>query len=424
MKSIILEAEPIQAEPTLVAAPHAAYVDPALPSIQRSWRAVALVWLVGVNLRLPVLALPPLLPLVHQDLQLPEAGVAALAGMPLLLFALGGIPGAWLIARFGVYRVLLVGLVTAALAGGVRGVGPSVEMLFAATLCMGAGIAVCQPAVPALVRHWFPSTVARTTSVWSNGLLMGTIVGSALTLPLVLPVAGSWQASLVIWSIPGLLVGALLFAKQPRAVAKQPTAAPLAAPRRRTAWWPEWRSPRVWRLGLLQSAGTLMYFGAGTFIPDFLHANARSGEIAAALAALSVGQLPGSLVLGVLPWAQVMRPRTALALSLTAALALGALLISSGGVFLLAASVLGACAGAMLAVALALPAVLATPNEVPRLSGGVLAIGYATVWLVLVGTGAAWDATRIPGIAFLPAALGAGLILLLMLNRQHAELNK
>jgi hypothetical protein len=40
-------------------------------------------------------------PLIHRDLGLSEAGIAALAGLPLLPFGSGAVPGALLIARVG-----------------------------------------------------------------------------------------------------------------------------------------------------------------------------------------------------------------------------------------------------------------------------------------------------------------------------------
>ena len=58
-------------------------------------------WLAGIDLRLTLLAVPPLLPLIHDELQLDEKGVAALSGLPVLLFGLAAVPGAMLIARVG-----------------------------------------------------------------------------------------------------------------------------------------------------------------------------------------------------------------------------------------------------------------------------------------------------------------------------------
>ena len=61
----------------------------------------------------------------------------------------------------------------------------------------------------------------------------------------------------------------------------------------------------------------------------------------------------------------------------------------------------------------ALPALLAAPSEVSRLSAGIFAISYSTAFLVTLFTGAVWDATRIEASAFLPALAGSAIVAVL-----------
>src|SRR6059058_4811620 len=110
----------------------------------------ALLWLSGMDLRLTLLAVPPVLPLIHADLQLDEKGVAALSGLPVLLLGLGAVPGSLLIARVGPRRALIFGLSMIGVASALRGLGPSVPVLFAMTFCMGLAISISQPTLPAL----------------------------------------------------------------------------------------------------------------------------------------------------------------------------------------------------------------------------------------------------------------------------------
>ncbi|HKX08448.1 MAG TPA: hypothetical protein VJN67_09660, partial [Stellaceae bacterium] len=90
------------------------------PGEPRSLPRLALLWLAGINLRLTILALPPVLPLVHRDLDLSEKLVAALTGLPVLLFAIVVLPGSLLIARVGARRALLTGIVLTALGSAAR----------------------------------------------------------------------------------------------------------------------------------------------------------------------------------------------------------------------------------------------------------------------------------------------------------------
>ena len=112
---------------------------------------LAVLWLAGADLRLTVLAVPPVLPLIHHQFALSERAIGAVSGLPVLLFGLGAIPGSLLIARLGAKGAAVAGLLVIAVGSAGRGIGPSVPMLFAMTLVMAAGVAVVQPSLPALV---------------------------------------------------------------------------------------------------------------------------------------------------------------------------------------------------------------------------------------------------------------------------------
>ena len=81
-----------------------------------------LLWLFGVCLRLTVLAVPPVIPLIHGSLHLTQTQVAALATLPVLLFSFAAVPGSMLIARFGAFSVLVAGTLLAGVASALRAV--------------------------------------------------------------------------------------------------------------------------------------------------------------------------------------------------------------------------------------------------------------------------------------------------------------
>ena len=359
-----------------------------------------LLWLAGIDLRLTILAVPPLLPLIHRDLALDEKAVAALTGLPVLLFGIMAVPGSLLIARIGARRALILGLLTVAVASALRGVGPSVALLFAMTFVMGAGVSVMQPALPSLVSQWFAGAAPLATAVYANGLLIGEALAAGLTLPLVLPLAdGSWERSFVLWAGPVCVTAALI-------IAASGDGGP-AIVRARPRWWPDWRDPQVWRLGLLQGGGSLIYFGCNAFIPDFLHASERAALVNAALTALNVGQLPASLV--ILLFAPRLAGRRApfFVAAFLSLLGVGALLLPVESAIVAGAALIGFCSAFLLILTLALPPLLALPEEVHRLSAGMLAVGYTLAFLLPFLGGALWDATGLPATAFLPAGAGA-----------------
>jgi citrate/tricarballylate utilization protein len=54
-------------------------------------QALALLWLLGICLRITVLAIPPVIPLVHESFVLSQSAIAALTSLPVLLGIAGGI---------------------------------------------------------------------------------------------------------------------------------------------------------------------------------------------------------------------------------------------------------------------------------------------------------------------------------------------
>jgi len=364
-----------------------------------------LLWLAGADLRLTLLAVPPVLPLIHRELGLDEKGVAALSGLPVLLLGLAAVPGSILIAKFGARRALLTGLWLIATASALRGMGPSISILFPMTLLMGAGIAICQPTMPALVRQWFPHAVPRATGFWSNGLLVGELLAASLTLPLVLPLVGTWEAGFVVWSIPVGITALLVAATTAHDVDD--------ASMFRGAGMPDWRIGRMWQLGVLQAAASLVYFGGNTFIPDYLHATDHPELVGAALMALNGGQVPASAVIGFVPLRLLARPVTSLGVAALVLVALAVVVALPGVPLVIAAGMFGFGAAYILVLSFALPPLLARPSDVARLSAGAFTISYSSTFVITLLAGATWDATHVAASAFLPVLAASAIVVAL-----------
>ena len=373
----------------------------AAPSALR----IALLWLAGIDLRLTLLAVPPVIPLIHRDLHLNESGIAALSNLPVLVLAGSSVFGALLTTRLGARRAMVVGLWVIALASALRGFGPSIAMLFAATLVMGVGIAMIQPAFPSLARAWFGARTALGTGIWANGLLCGEAISASLTIPFILPlVGGSWERSFVAWSIPvGVTALALGFVRDPDS----------GADRTNGTWLPDFRDRRVWLLGIFQSAASMTYFGANTFLPDFLHATGQPGLVGATLAALNIGQLPASIAVGFIPMRILGRRATSLLVAALIVAAIGGVVLFGGIMAVACAALLGLTGAYVLTMSLALPALIAPPAQIARLAAGTFTLGYAISFLTTLLSGAAWDATHAPTTAFVPMLAAAAIVAVL-----------
>ena len=365
---------------------------------------IGLLWVAGIGLRVTILAVPPLIRLIHDDLHMSETEVGILSGLPIVLFVLAAVPGSLLIARLGATTTLVAGLLVTALGCALRGFAPDFLLLCAATVVTGLGVAVMQPALPPLVRAWLPDRIGFGTAVYTNGLLVGEILPVALTALVLLLVGGSWRLAFVVWAVPCAVIALLILALAPRApVPTGPT-----APRR---WWPDWRSGLIWRLGLMFGANNATYFSANAFIPDYLHHVGRPDLIGDTLSALNIGQLPASLILLACAGRLAGRAWPYVGCGLLSLVSVIGILSGTGWIIVTAAAALGFSGAATLTLLLALPPLLSPPEDIHRTTAAMFTISYSCAVIAPVISGLAWDASGIPAVAFAPIGLFAFLMI-------------
>jgi CP family cyanate transporter-like MFS transporter len=366
------------------------------------WVRLLLLWLGGICLRLTLLAVPPLIPLIHRDLHLDEKGVGALVSLPVLLLALAAVPGSLLIAKFGVRGALATGLGLVAVFGALRGAGSGTTILFSATFLMGVGIAVSQPAFPTLVREWFPARIAIATAVYSNGILIGETLPVTLTTPVgVLPLAhGDWRWALALWSIVVVASAVAIGIAAPARGRK------LAIPAR---WWPTWLEGQAVRIGLVIGMASAVYYGANAYIPDYLDQTGRRDLITPTLAVLNGAQLLTAPAVAL--WERLLTGRLGfIGSAVLMGLAQIGIMVAPGPWVVVCAFVLGFSTALAFIVTLTLPPKLAAAGDVHRMSAAVFTIQYGCAFVVPLIAGALWDASGLALLAFIPGVAAAAVM--------------
>jgi CP family cyanate transporter-like MFS transporter len=365
---------------------------------------VSLLWLAGNGLRITILAVPPVIPLIRAELGMSETQVGILTGLPPVLFACTAVLGSLLIARFGALTTLIAGLLATAAGSALRGAAPEIWTLYAATIVTGFGVAIMHPSLPPLVRGWLPTRIGFGTAVFTNGLLVGEILPVALTIPVVLPwLNNSWRESFLLWAVPVVAIALILLLLAPR-----PPEIAQKAPQR---WWPDWHDPLIWRLGVALGVANAMYFTANAFLPDYLHHLGRADLVSAALTALNVGQIPASLLLLAIAgkleraiWPHLVCGAGALA-------AVTGIVLLPGPGIVACAALLGFFNAAILILMLAMPPLLAPPDDVHRVSAAMFTISYSCAVITPIFSGLLWDMTGVAWTAFVP--LGACAVVLM-----------
>jgi CP family cyanate transporter-like MFS transporter len=241
------------------------------------------------------------------------------------------------------------------------------------------------------------------TALFTNGLLVGETLPVMVTIPFVLPlVDGSWRAALAIWALPLVLI-ALVTA----VLAPAPKQSAGSAPATGRNWWPDWRNPLTWQIGILLGSVNGVYFAANTFLPGYLTDAGRPDLIGAALTVLNFGQLPASFALLATVDRFVRRPVPFMVCGALFLVCLAGMATTASLWTVICAGALGFIGAVVFVLALALPPLLSEPADVARVSAAVFTVSYTQALLASVLSGAAWDIGGSPWFAFLPMVINS-----------------
>jgi CP family cyanate transporter-like MFS transporter len=349
-----------------------------------------------------VLGVPPTLPALHRAIALSYSAAGFLTSLPVLLMAAGAIPGAYLVNRVGARHAVAFGLGLITAGAALRGLLPAAATLFAFTVVLAIGIALCQPALPSLAQSWFPSRIGRAIAIYSNGLLVGEVIAASITLPLLLTPFG-WQVALAAWAIPAGIVLALWLRLTPPGEGARAAA---------TAWLPDWRSGRTLRIGFLMGGASIVYYGMNTWVPDTLDARHAHNLIPITLFLLNAMQLPVSFGLALVGDVMLGRRWPYVAAGAGSLIGVAGYAFTPAELAPLWAGLAGAGASLAFILTLGLPALL-SPSEVARTSGFMFTVGYGTAFFGPALGGVAWDWTGHFRFALLPMGIGAIAVLAL-----------
>lgn len=336
-----------------------------------------LLWLTGMYLRLPMLAAPPLAGDMAEALALNQVQQGMLTTLPLIMLALGAVPGAILVKLFGARSALVISILIIALFSGARGFAPNGSLLLAATAAMGFGVAMMQPALPAVLPGWLSTKyLALGTAIYMNGMLIGEFTGAGLTLPLMMPlVDDQWRWAIVAWSLPAIAIALLLLI--PARIDK-----PLAS----SSWMPDWHSPLIWKIGLLMSTSSTLFFGANAYMESVLEARGELNWLATSLFWFNLFQVIASLLL-----IRMAKRWVGMRLPLVLAAAMGlagmVLFITTAGILSLTGLLMVSFSTAFLLILLvAVPPILSREHA-GSISAGAFTIGYAMSFFVPLAGG-------------------------------------
>jgi CP family cyanate transporter-like MFS transporter len=163
----------------------------------------------------------------------------------------------------------------------------------------------------------------------------------------------------------------------------------------------------TWLLGLGFGSNNSIYYGVNAFLPDYLTSVGRADLIGHGLGWLNGSQLIASCMLLIVGERIHRRAAPYVIFAGVTFAALCGIVLASGPGIVFCAAVVGFSTSVTFVLLLALPPMLSAPDDVHRTSAGMFTISYSCAVIIPTISGALWDATHRPFMAFVPLCLGA-----------------
>ena len=266
-------------------------MDRTAPPAPARFLVLAVVVLVGLNLRPFITGVGPIAGMVGADTGLGLQGMALFTLVPMLLMGGFAFAGPSLEARVGARRSVVAALAVLGLGSFLRlFVSAGWQMVGTAAL-LGVGAAVVQAVFPGIIKREFPRHVGVVTGLYSAMMMGGGALG-AQAAPLIAGPQGDWHAALSWMAAPAFLAVLLAALCLPRDAVggRSGPAAPCLLGR-----------PRVW---LLMACFGLVNGGYSTVVawlaPSYQELGWTGPASGALLATLALFQAVSALMMPVL----------------------------------------------------------------------------------------------------------------------------
>ena len=359
-----------------------------IPGISKKWAVLVTVCILALNLRAPMLAVPPLLETIRRDLDLSGIAAGMLTTLPVLCFGLVSPLAPLLARRIGLDATLLTAMTVIATGIVVR-MGQPALLLYLGTFGVGAGIALLNVLIPAFIKRETPNRVGMMTSLYTMLLNAGAGLGSALSVPVMERTGWGWRPSLAIWAIPAAVgIAAML----PWVLHERRNGAAPAALRKRRGLW---NSPIAWQVTAAMGTQSMVFFSVAAWLPTMLQdAGMSEARAGAMLSVMTMTGLGGSFITPLLANRTRSQSWLSPVTALLCAVPLAALTIDPLGLTVLWVMMLGFGLGMIIAFMLMLM-ILRAPDaqRASDLGGMAQGAGYLFASTGPIIAGAIHDAT-------------------------------
>ncbi|GLW91132.1 MFS transporter [Actinokineospora globicatena] len=371
--------------------------------------AVAL-FVAAVNLRPAIAAVSPLVDTIRADLGLSATGASLLTTVPTLAMGLCAPLAAVVARRFGLHGGVTVGLVVVGLGTLARVLGNATWLQLLCAFGVGAGIAITQTLLPAVVKSRFSARPGLVTGLYTAGLGLGGAVAAGATAPLS-EAFGSWPVALGSWAVLAV-AGIALWSSAKGSL----NLGGDVGVRRFTAVGLPWRSSTAWLVTAVSAGNSALYYCELAWIAPLLTNDGGRTEATAGVlltVMISIQVVAMIAVPALLGERRDQRAGLAVTTLLTAVGFLGFALAPDSPVVWLSIVLIGIGHGGLFPLVLTLPVTAARDAaEAGRISGMAFFVGYGCAAAGPLVVGLLRDATGDFELAFVLLAVVTAVLVL------------
>lgn len=292
-------------------------MPPSTPS-PAPWRGrlvvLAGIVLVGLNLRIAVAAVSPIIGVVREDFALSATQVGLLGTIPVAAFAVFGSLATPLARRLGLEPTMILALLLSMSGELLRALADGAPAFLAWSVVALGGLGMGNVLLPPLVKRYFPDRIGTVTAAYSVAMSVSAAVPPLVALPVAQAVG--WRVSVGMWAVlgfatvvPWVIVIAqsvsarshlriLVRRAQPRTRTDRPAALERAGAEESRIVW---RSGLAWALVLTFFANTTCTYVLFAWLPEILADAGLGADVGGRwLAVFAILGLPASIVSPVL----------------------------------------------------------------------------------------------------------------------------
>lgn len=250
---------------------------------------LAAIFLVAATMRSPITATGVLTGTIRDALALSSGQAGLITTVPLLIFCITSPILPALSAKFGINRLLFVGMLAVAAGQGIRYFSGYGGFLLGTAL-MALGISAANVLLPSLLKLEYPTKVGVITSSYISIMTFSAGISAGLTMPFIFQANFTWRGALIIWMSFSLLAALLWSTLQKRPMYPRQVQCASDGPS-----MPLWRQPLAWQVTAFMGLQSFIYYTLVSWLPDILAAkDVGPGDISLMIFVFQILSIPSA----------------------------------------------------------------------------------------------------------------------------------